>query len=198
MADIDINRKIMFVAGSNYGKTFAVHNLLKELAKKYQIYFYDTNSEINKFLDIPNLIFFPNPNLPGQMMLKRTDLNTLNRFLIKVRKQINKPSVIFIDDLEQFFFESKHRLAGELKNLYSAGRHQEIIMIVCAKQLSFIPALIMSQTNLLYIGRFDIKDITSYEKARKLTHYDLQQLKINENKFIELDSYNNTEKIVRF
>lgn len=198
MTQIDINRKILLIGNTGYGKTYAVHSILKELQKKdYGIFMYDTNAEISNFSDIKGLQFYPTEQ---SHVKQRNDLNELNKFIKIVRTQMKKPSFLFIDDIESFFFDTTAKAKSQslIKDLYSRSRHISLGIIVCSKQLTFLPNLILSQSNLLYIGRFDIKDRSSYEKAQGLTEIDLSTLDYQNHEFLKIDSYDNTQDKVSF
>ncbi len=198
MTKIDINRKILFLGNTGYGKTYAVHSILKNLNEKgYGIYFYDTNAEIEKFKDIKGLQYYPTAQTH---ITERNSLEELNKFIKIIRSQMKKPAFLFIDDVESFFFDTTAKAKNQalIKDLYSRSRHLSLGIIVCSKQLTFLPNLILSQSNLLYIGRFDIKDKASYEKAQALTKINLSILDFEKHEFLKLDSYNNSEDIVNF
>ncbi len=198
MTNIDINRKILFLGNTGYGKTYAVHSILKNLNEKgYGLYMYDTNAEISKFLDIKGLQYYPTTQ---SNITARNSLQELNKFIKIIRSQMKKPSFLFIDDIESFFFDASPRdkKSSLIKDLYSRSRHLSLGIIVCSKQLTFLPNLILSQSNLLYIGRFDAKDRSSFEKAQSLTKIKLDVLDFEKHEFLKLDSYSNSEDIVNF
>jgi hypothetical protein len=152
---------------SGYGKTYLSRWLIRTLAQRFKIIIYNTDFE--SFDKNPNIIVFD----PDKS--KVDDLEYLGDVIRKLRATTSNV-ILYIPDLDVFFDDksSANRMAKELKNLASTGRHQRFGIIYESKQLQYIPRKMISNANLLFFGNFeeagDVKALRNYATRSEITN----------------------------
>ena len=203
MVKINQDRIIGVFAPSGYGKSVLVASLIDKIAEKGRVIWYDTDLEQYKYSFNNNVKFFK-PDIQ-----RKDELRYLNEFIAGLRAETTDIYLV-VDDLDKFFDAntSLSKASVELKNLSSASRHQRIAFIYCSKQPRYIPAKLISNTNLFYIGQFseygdlqkfkpmlNKRDIL-YEGKNTDSFAVIKVLKKDRHEFIEYDRWTNTIKVI--
>ena len=150
MSRITQSMRIGILAPSGYGKTYLANKLVKMIAEKHKIIWYNTDFEQHP-------LWNGNKNIEVFEPDKRyyDELEYLNDWLINIRSQ-GTNFMIGIDDLDIFYNNktSMGKLSKALKDIASSGRHQRIGLIWVSKAMAYIPHLLIKNTNIFYFGQF--------------------------------------------
>jgi hypothetical protein len=142
--------RIGILAPSGYGKTYLANKLVKMIAEKHKVIWYNTDFEQHP-------LWNGNKNIEVFEPDKRyyDELEYLNDWLINIRSQ-GTNFMIGIDDLDIFYNDktSMGKLSKALKDIASSGRHQRIGLIWVSKAMAYIPHLLIKNTNIFYFGQF--------------------------------------------
>ncbi len=150
MSRITQSMRIGILAPSGYGKTYLANKLVKMIAEKHKVIWYNTDFEQHP-------LWNGNKNIEVFEPDKRyyDELEYLNDWLINIRSQ-GTNFMIGIDDLDIFYNDktSMGKLSKALKDIASSGRHQRIGLIWVSKAMAYIPHLLIKNTNIFYFGQF--------------------------------------------
>ncbi len=150
MSKITQSMRIGILAPSGYGKTYLANKLVKMIAEKHKVIWYNTDFEQHP-------LWNGNKNIEVFEPDKRyyDELEYLNDWLINIRSQ-GTNFMIGIDDLDIFYNDktSMGKLSKALKDIASSGRHQRIGLIWVSKAMAYIPHLLIKNTNIFYFGQF--------------------------------------------
>ncbi len=183
------NGRIVVSAPSHYGKTYLVATLLKSALKnswKVFVLAYsrsEAEQYWNKLEELGAEIVYA----------ERTDERSLIDFLAKTT---NGNCVVYIDDLDLYLNTGHKYVVNMLKNLLSAGRKANMIMIFSMKELKgYIATALVNGADILFLGRFP-----RYSNAwNSFGIENLQDImnSLNPHEFIFRDNETNETKIVK-
>lgn len=181
---LDTNRIIGFYAPQNYGKTYLMSRLVKNIAEHINVYVYDTNFEgLTAYPQHKNIYFVKSAEIVNQETPE-----FLNTAILKLRA-LQSNLFIVIEDIDKLI-ETSHKTKETLEifKLASDSRHQRIGLIYATKEPTNIPVKLRSSTNLFFIGQFiepqHVKTLSGLVDKKEL-----KALKKPE--FLMLDRYTN-------
>lgn len=164
------NSRIGILAPTLYGKSYLARNLIENKiipfykskpysANSYKILIYNTDEEdeYNNLADKYSKYIVVKNNDDSNPDFK--ELSFLNKWLLSIEAEYYN-SIILIDDLDIFFSSNRatSKFSGELKNIFSAGRHQGLGVIFMTKTPRYLPKIMFTNSELLYIGYYDEKE----------------------------------------
>jgi hypothetical protein len=183
---LDTNRIIGLYAPQNYGKTYAMAKLAREISEHVPVFVYDTNFErLSAYpQDLPNLRF-----IKAKKISKQETPEFLNTAILTLRANYSN-FFLFIEDLDKLIrTNTKSADTMEIFKLASDSRHQRIGICYATKEPTNIPVKLRSNTNLFFIGQFiepaHLKVINGYVDKKLIRG-------LVKPEFIKLDRYNNT------
>lgn len=209
MTELSTDRKIGIFAPSNYGKGWALHQILRQIPRDILLFIYDTDFEkdIGKpkfpyaYAELPNaVIFTPPATAEGEA------LGFLGEYIAQVLARTeNRPgfdyrgAFIVIPGLDLFFMHGTAASfeASSLKNLASRGRHQRTGLIYDTKRTAFIPDDLVANTNLFYFGKLTLEGDKAKVKSYVTTE-DLTRLDAQTHKFLRLDMLTGQKDVTDF
>jgi hypothetical protein len=124
------------------------------------------------------------------------DLAYLNDWIKKTRA-INSNTLIYIRDLDAFFDKnsSLSKASSELKDISTRGRHTRNPLIYESKQPRYIPAKLISNTDLFFIANFG--ESVDLDRFKSIDTYRILS-KLPKHTFLEYDRWEMSRKIIYF
>lgn len=162
--------------------------MLKELSSKFEIVIYNTNYEDFSDIETEHIAIFD----PDKT--RASSIAYLSEIIKRMRAAMNN-FVLVVIDLDRFFESTTSQTikAAELKDLWGTGGHQRILPIIESKMPKYVPAKVIDNNNLFYIGQFKDPDnqrrLKAYATPEELGALDRHQ-------FIEIDDWTNKRCLV--
>ena len=186
MVLLDTNRIIGLYAPQNYGKTYAMSILARQISEHVPVFVYDTNFErLTAYpQNVKNISF-----IKAKKISEQETPEFLNKSILYLRGKLSN-FFLFIEDLDKLI-KSNQKTAEtmEIFKLASDSRHQRIGIVYATKEPTNIPVKLRSNTNLFFIGQFieptHLKTIGGYVDKKLIK-------RLKKPEFIMLDRYTNT------